>query len=402
MRLTRLTLISAALLAPAVIAALGSCGLALDDFEKVPAPVVIDAGPDVDLCKSQTYPPPPTFNDAGPPPEGNITFEVAVRSIDLGEKAPKETPVGLDLDNVCTCLGEAQSCIYPSYATADHCDSPGGVDNAATKLFASIVAAVGESKFGSAFYSAKAEVGLWTLLGRVTGYNGEPNDPKVTFAFYSPNNLVKSEMTPGGMACMGDQGIGAGVVMVPCWNGSDVWDVDDTSVAMAGPGAGTIDAPVYVDNNAYVSDGVLVANVTDADIAFGGGDLNYMSIKLTAGTIMGKIEDLADGLGFRVTKGTLSGRWKTQDVFDRLGFFVASGQSLCTNTPILYANFKSRICQFVDISSKLGGATSECDSISFGMDFTTVPVKFGMVGKTLPPMNHCTSGNDPAMDGCGL
>jgi len=44
---------------------------------------------------------------------------------------------------------------------------------------------------GSGFYTDKAEKGFWTLLGRISGYNGKANDPKVRFALYSPQGREK-------------------------------------------------------------------------------------------------------------------------------------------------------------------------------------------------------------------
>lgn len=398
MRLSYFTAVFAGFVVPVALLS-GSCGLVLDDFQKVPE-AAVDAGVDADDgCKSVTYPPPP---DAGPEgvDGGSVVFTVGIRTIDLGESAPKDKPVGVDLDNICTCLGEGASCKYPSYATADHCDKPGGVDNAATGLFASLSLALGAEKFGSSYYSQKAEQGFWTLLARVSNFNGTPNDPKVTFAFYSPQGLESSAAGAGGAGGAGPcKGGGGGVPgTIPCWNGDDVWRVADSSLT---PG-GTIDTPLYADENAYVTDNVLVANISDTIIDLGGGANNYMGIKLTAGTVTAVLDNSdPDGLGWRVKSGTIAGRWRTADLFGNLGKFVAQGQTLCTDTPFVYDTFKSQVCKYVDVSSKLGGATLECDSISFGMNFTAFPVKFGSIGQTIPPTSHCLNGNDPAMDSCG-
>lgn len=407
-RLPRLLAAFVALAVPAALA-VGSCGLVLDDFEKV-AGAPVDAGADVDAaptgCQSITYPDPPAGTDN---PSDAIEFTGAVRSIDLGEGGDKSNPVGINLDKFCTCIDEGPSCKDPPFAAdEDHCDDKGGVDNAASRLFSALSLALSGDKFGSAFYSNKAEEGFWTLLIRVTGYNGELDDPRVTVAIYGPAGLQGSSMsgmgnTDGGGGagpsdpCETDPDAGPLVETIPCWNGHDVWRVADTSVDATTP---SIDKPLYFDPNAYVSKGFLVASVSETTLSLG-GKASYLGIKLTAGTIVGAVQaPQADGLGFRLVNGTLAARWTTKDIFQTLSTFSTEGKGLCTNNDI-YPLFKGRVCGFVDISSKLGGATLECDAISFGMRFNTFPVKLGDIAPVLKPMPTCPPEFDPANDTCG-
>jgi hypothetical protein len=404
--LPRLLAAFVALAVPAALAT-GSCGLVLDDFEKVAAPM--DAGSDVDaapsVCQGVAYPDPPEGTDN---PSDAMEFTVAVRSVDLGEGGDKTNPVGLNLDKFCTCLGEGPSCKDPPYATKeDHCDDKGGVDNAASRLFAALDIALPSDKFGSGFYSEKAEQGNWTLLLRVTGYNGELNDPRVTVAVYGPAGLQASSKSGAGGTgggggagpsdpCQTDPDAGPIVETIPCWNGHDVWRVADTSV---GP-TQSVDEPLYFDPNAYISKGFLVASVSQTKLNLGGAT-SYLGLRLTAGTIVGAIQaPQVDGLGFRIVNGTLAARWTTEDIFETLSTFSAEGAKLCTNDN-LYPLFKERVCSFVDISSKLGGATLECDSISFGMRFNTFPVKLGDIAQVQKPMPACPPEFDPATDTCG-
>jgi hypothetical protein len=412
MRLSRFPRLLAAFVALAVPASLavGSCGLVLDDFQKVAAPM--DAGSDVDAaplgCQSISYPDPP--EGAPDNPSDAIEFTGAVRTIDLGEGGDKTNPVGLNLDKFCTCLGEGPSCKDPPFATKeDHCDDKGGVDNAASRLFAALGLALPVDKFGSAFYSNKAEEGFWTLLLRVTGYNGELDDPRVTVAIYGPAGLQASSKsgmgsTDGGGGagasdpCQTDPDAGPIVETIPCWNGHDVWRVGETSV---GPSK-SVDEPLYFDENAYVSKGTLVASVTETTLSLGGAT-SYLGIKLTAGTIVGAIQaPQVDGLGFRIVNGTLAARWKTADIFQTLSTFSSDGENLCKDDEPVYSLFKERVCGFVDISSTLGGATLVCDSISFGMRFSTFPVKLGDIGPVLGKTTTCPAEFDPANDKCGM
>jgi hypothetical protein len=364
----------------------GSCGLVLDTFEKVDGgteevDASADGGP---ACVHQSFPPLPM----GIADTGGVDFTVAVRSIDFGESASKEEPVGLDLDKTCTCLGEGASCLYPKWADKDHCDGRNGVDNAGAQVFESIVAAVGDAGFGSAFYSKKAEEGEWSLLLRVTGYNGLENDPKVTLIIYA---------TPGyGPGSGAGGGGGSGLEQDPKWDGTDAWPVSGNSLV----DGMSYDMPKYVDTFAYVSEGTLVANLTEATIDFN-GDTSHLGVKLTAGTVMGSIQNpAADKLGWRIVNGVLAGRWRSEDLFDGLGTFTADGQSLCNDQGFIYKQFKKTLCGYIDIASTLGGPTLQCDSLSFGMKFTTHPALLGALYTPPALVSTCPMGQNPADDGC--
>lgn len=366
--------------------AMGSCGLVLDTFERV------DGGPfddpdagdtDAAVCTHQSYPPFPTDTvDAG----GDIEFVAAVRSIDLGESSSDAEPVGLDLDKTCTCLGEGPSCVPPTWANKNNCDARNGVDNAAAKIFSSIVFAVGPTQFGSGFYSQMAEKGEWSALIRVQGYNGQLNDDKVRFIMYT---------TPG----YGDQNGGGGGVMPemdPKWDGTDIWSVSSASLV----DGVSYDNPKYFDDNAYVTEGTLVANLPETTVNLDGND-SHFELKLTAGTIMGSLQN-PEGSGWRIVNGLLTARWKTTDIFASLGTFSAEGMSVCDDNGFIYNQLKETVCGSVDIASTLGGATLQCDALSFGMKIQTHPAALGPLFTPGVLTPNCPPEQDPTKDGCGL
>jgi hypothetical protein len=335
-------------------------------------------------CKHTPLPPYPTETADS----GDIDFVAALRSVDLGESAGAQSAIGLDVDSTCTCLGDGPSCLYPPYATKDHCDGTNGIDNSAAGIFKSIAAALGADGFGSTFYSQMAEQGEWSLLVRVQGYNGQVDDPKVKLSIY---------MTPG---YLGDGGAGgAGGVTPdpqPKWDGNDAWAISTDSLA---DGA-SLDMPIYFDANAYISGGQLVANLPNFFIPFQGTD-SSLNVSLTAGVLIAAIlNPESDNLGWRIVNGTIAGRWKTADLFKNLGSFSSSGQSFCNDGGITYTTFKKSICGFVDIASTLGGATLDCDAISFGMLFQTMPAKLGPLYVPVPSPSTCPEGQDPALDDC--
>jgi hypothetical protein len=328
-----------------------------------------DGGPTA--CSHARWPDPPKTATEG----GTVDFYAALRSIDLGETKP--VSAGLDLDNFCTCETEGSSCAYPPYAADEknHCDSAEGRDNAVAKLFKLIQDVVGTASFGSSVFSSKAEIGQWSTLLRISDYNGEPDDAQVTVALYE-TGWDETGKTPE-----------------PLWDGTDLWPVASSSLS----DAVTIDSPVYLDAVAYVTGGILVASLPDAYLGFNGGG-STLGLRLTAGTLSGRIEKKGDR--YRVVDGVLGGRWKADDIFKVIGAFDLGGQKLCNDGSTAYKRFKEIMCSQIDIASKLGGATTLCDSLSFGMSFSTEPAGVDKIYEPNTTPNPCSKGTDPANDSC--
>ena len=183
----------------------------------------------------------------------------------------------------------------------------------------------------------------------------------------------------------------------PKWDGTDAWSVSKTSLL----DEASLDMPRYFDDKAYVSKGTLVANLTESVINFEGTE-SKLSIKLTAGTFLGSIiKPASDSLGWRIVNGTVTGRWRTADLFANLGTFTADNKSFCNDGGFIYKTFKEKVCGFVDIASVLGGPTTECDSLSFAMRVQTHPAKLGPLYMPDTSMSTCPPEQNPALDDCG-
>ncbi len=348
-------------------------------------------------CVNTVWPGPPAASD---PSSEDVEFVVAMRKIDLGENAPDIESVGptigYDLDLRCTGYGDGSSCLVPSGAMpSSYKDGPGGIDNRAAKLFAS--AKDFSTTIGSDRYTKGAESGKWSLLVRVRGYNGTPNDSNVHVAIYP---------SPGihGQACVDS-------AAVPAWDGSDAWPIESSSL-QAGKGFGsdggigpcgkgvpnfTFDSPKFFDANAYVTDGVLVANIPQSQLVLTSGT-NGTLVKLTAGFITGKI--VKDGGGIISLKsGVLTGRWKATDLFAALSHVVNDAQAICTDNQI-YQVLKYAVCKGRDIAASLGGPTTPCDAVSIAIGFEAGPAKLGIVAASLPLLVQCPKATDPAFDTC--
>jgi hypothetical protein len=317
---------------------------------------------------------------------------VAVRSIDLGEGQPN-AEVGLDLDLTCSCQGEGPTCT-PLNDAGPRCDGPDGRDNAALRIFNVLSSAFGSDAFGSDFYSQQSETGGWSLLMRIRGYNGQPDDDRVRFDWYITTSFA-----------LGNPG------QQPAWGGNDEWPVSSTSlypIADAGMEAGTpldggtydLEGVKYTDSNAYVSGGVLVAALPEAELVLA-GSINTISVKVSGGFVVAPIEPVPGvGDGFALRDGTLVGRWRVEEVFRSISSFRDNdGMPYCT-TGLFYSAGKKQFCASADILDSPGSPTSPCDALSLGIKFQTHPAKLGTILDPAPPTPGCDPASDPANDSC--
>lgn len=337
-------------------------------------------------CGSKTYPEPPQGADAG----GDLDFVVAIDSVDFGEGDVSDGPqVGYDLDGRCSCIEEGQSCVAPD-PDRQSCDGPGGVDNAVADLFAPI--AILDPNFGSPSFRQDIQDGVWSVLLRIQGYNGEANDAQVTVALYPSGGLDNDPCGDGSP---------------PAWDGTDAWPIGISALETpmgGGGGAGgcgstgvegySHDEPRYVDPGAYVVDSVLVASLPALGLAFDGG----ATVRLSGGFITGRI--VAEGGGYRIDDGVLAGRWALSDVFETLAILGSDDMPRCTDDQT-YQTLRGALCDKRDLTAQLAGPTAPCDAVSFGMAFTATPAQLGFIyDDTANPIPNCPDELAPANDSC--
>ncbi len=346
-----------------------------------------------DPCQSATWPDPPSSSDPGP---DNVELVVALRSLDFGESytEPEGPTVGYDLDGRCTCQGQGMSCTAPEYATDEICDGPAGRDNAMAMFLK--LAQVFTSELSSERQSEQAETGHFSVLFRVRNYNGQPNDSEIEVAMFPSGGTDES-------SCGG----GAGEPPLPLWNGTDAWPISATALNRIGTGGAggcsggsvqgyDIDSPKYVDPAGYVTGGVLVAGLPDAEIELP-SDGQRLVLAFTQGFISGQLEQ--QGGAWYLRNALLVGRWQVEDVFRTLSGVVSGGDPFCTGDPI-YQAIKSGVCEHPDIAATPGTPTHPCDAISFGMAFDADPAQLGRIYEVEPPTSECDPSEDPANDTC--
>ena len=302
----------------------------------------------------------------------------ALRALDIGVRLgpdagpPPDPPLGLDLDNACTCPGP-ESC-KPRAGGAEHCDDPGGRDNSGGHLLKNF-AQISQGTFSQDQLNQRISNGEFSLLLHVRGYNGGANDAKVELSLYISQGTTSLE--------------DGGIPRPPVWNGNDVWVVDATSVFGGANGGGVL-IPNYVDTEAYVADHVLVASV-DFPLTLGSGNNGVLTLELTGSILTALL--VPEGQTFRLDHGDLAGRWATSKLLGSLSALhdpVNPGQFVCPGTQA-YANTKALICRAADISSdpKKTDVSQPCDALSIGIGFIASPAKFGPVRQRPPLGANC-------------
>jgi hypothetical protein len=346
-----------------------------------PSDATLDSGrpetsAEASVCVHALPPPPPSTTTG----QGVLSFVVALRTLTgfTALDASALPALGFDLDGVCTCEPASDpgpgSCVPPTTPAPVDCDQPGGRDLQGDQLLEAFDEAFANTLEGDLL--ARIAEGRFTVLFDVQGYNGLPDDGQVSVAAYAASGL--------------DTGDAGGA---PKWDGTDQWWVDPRSVAAPVPVDGGYQyVPVFVTETAYVTQGVLVAQLGMMDFELGFGIVPLRDVVLAA-TIA------PDGRGGYNLSGQFGARFKTSDAFALIGRVknLDGGAPLCGSNPEFLA-IRNTVCQTADImsSAALDNMGMTCDSFSIGAGFEAVGARFG---PELAPAEY-EAGCDGAIDDC--
>jgi len=354
-------------------------------------------------CQSATGPRRPPPNPDGL--DGNIPFTVVQSDVDLGD-APTGDPIryntiGFDLDGLCTTQAQlnkntGQECKLPSWATpSDQTnwgvpDGPNGQDNAIGANIQFIRDRTGN--FSSANYTDSLKKGASNAIVRVERYNGQPNDDSVSVTILTAGPF--DAFTKGA---------------TPKWDGTDKWPVNSSSYDK-----GTT-TPSFVDSNAYVSNGKLVASLNTAGLRLlvslvQGSTPAYLTMILRRAYAVCDLKPSTLGRwGWTLENCTLAGAWRADDLLHQIAQFpdILTGAHLCRPAPGsaggTYLVFKGSICNKVDLFYNINDPTAVyCDAMSIGVKFNTVPGDAGDTYNVLPVNDTalCPPGQRPSDDSC--
>jgi len=355
---------------------------ALSSFEKVELPP--DAGPKE--CQHASVPLPPNLLDADngdAVSSGDVEFTVAVKTLRM-KKTADGGPLGLDLDRYCSCQGDTPSCIAPNKQDPElRCDLLDGRDNQLIALIriieVSLLLNTDEDQL-SELYSEFAALGRWSILMRVSGYNGLPNDDKVRVEWYPS----------GGFKIPADAGPQP---LPPFWQGADPWPIVPSALEDAGADAAPI--PKFADNEAYVTDGKLVFSLISSEFTATNG-LTQLSMTISEGSGMAQIEK--GEFGYRLRDGVVAGRLELQNLFKMVADFRDhNGAPFCAN-PMenpLWGATREAFCRSPDIQVGSAQVNKKCDAISVGLGFEAEPAMIGPIEEGLTGQSSCKPGEDP-------
>jgi hypothetical protein len=333
-------------------------------------------GEDLPRCETTETPPRPT--DAPTTPELDRWFGLHV--IRLGSPEQPASVPGLDLDDADTCNATCQGepeCAEPDFLSEltasqaqERCDFPGAVDNSSVYLFDLAGSFIGAT---DSDLSDQADAGQWSLLLRVSEWNGGEEDGSVMVSLYSTPGFQPP--VEGGTSSTAS-GAGGAEPASPAWEGSDTWAIDGRSLAETG----NIDAPAF-QASGYVSGGTIVADL--------GGDFYVgtarIPVQIASGRLIAPL--VVDDDDTASVRGAIfGGRWPVRDFLTALGALVIDGEPFC-NQGSFFDNVAQRACRLVDVSVDQG--ISDCDSLSFGIGFDADPVRPGTVVEPMGEPADC-------------
>jgi hypothetical protein len=356
---------------------------------------------DASSCLAK-WPPPPARDDPGSGTD--YSGFVAMQTVDVGASADAAVvvsdssaplpPIGFDLDNDCTCCNAAAGGACPTrgscVGSSVTCDDDAGRDHVALNIFRVLPNA-------NAAASAGMQAGQYSILLQISAYNGTLNDTNVTVALYVSNGLV---------------GIQDGGTVSPRHDGTDLWTVDTHYLATTQTGETIADGtqcsgtnacqPIYVDDGAYVANGVLVSRPSATlPLTFGyraniGGALMKLNDAIISGTLK-PIQAAGGQKVWGITNGSISGRWESAQLLGNLATLPTpnvDGSYLCGTDPqaaSLYRYVKVYICSLQDIArvQSSDNTMATCDALSMSLGFTAEPARLGTVYSVSPPPSGC-------------
>jgi len=331
----------------------------------------------VSTCADAARPPARPATET-PGSAGDVSFLVGLRSVTLG--AGK---VGFDLDQRCTCLGEGASCASKLDAgEAGVCDEPGGRDVAINRFLDSLV--VVAKGFSEEDINAAIAKGDFGLLVRVENYNGGADDRAVKATVYVASGLGTPSGDAGTDAKADTKGDAKDGDAADDGGASDEWTWT-VEPASAVDGGSPTEPLAFVDEDAYVVGGVLVSQRLNRVAVILPSSVGPLGLQSEQGILSARI--VPDGRGsFRLVEGQLGLRIRMESMLETMGRLVVSTIPLCT-TPF-YADLKTKVCAVADLTRNPAddpAGTGDCNAISFGLGFETVPAK--ITGLKAVPLN---------------
>lgn len=308
-----------------------------------------------------------------PPSDAGVDVSLLFALRDVSFKNTDWATDGYDLDGLCTVDGTAPAeCAGPGMR--EHVpDGEGGIDNAFARQIVPILTSA-QPSFETDMQARQLE-GRFTILLRIDGWNGLPDDPYVEVAFAQGICAAREGDPP----CSND------MPGVPAWDGADLFFAGESSFL-----GGDETMPLALDPAAYVANRTLVVRLpAGVSLQLAGAD-RILPVGLTDATLTGVLAPGAETL----RDVLLVGRWARSDVLS-----AADEGLLCVTDPaghpedlIARRALESALDQALDVMRESRGTMppAECESVSLGIGFTGWAGRWGglVAGPMIP--DPCT------------
>lgn len=322
----------------------------------------------------------PGAPDAGSGSGDAGRFVLALQTFNLDPTNPAE-PIGLDLDDQCTCPGpESCGAAMDSGITCDNADGRDPVFNRLLLQLAEITPPIGPAGIQAVVTQGRAN-----YLLRISSYNGLADDAEVAVELFVSTGTTTDD---------------AGAHVTPQFDGTDQWEVLSSSAIDTGS---STFVSVYFDLGAYVANHVLVAHPADAQgfvptfdeyLGPGAGNGNPLILYLSDAVITGTLTPTSDG-SFSLQNAFFGARIPTDGPLGGLAALTQVG--LCSSSP-LFAQIRAELCPARDLATRAANDNTgaSCAAISLGASFVATPALLGpVVSRALVP-SGCADASVPA------
>jgi cysteine-rich repeat protein len=300
---------------------------------------------------------------------------------------------GFDLDGVCTnsrtCTGVTNQSSCRASSISIPYDGQLCRDNTFARL-QPVIAAVPElgERFGLSEDNFNCHLwrGTYTPVLRISGYNGEQNDPLVRLDVYASTGL--EEAAP--WDCPSDDFR----TRYPRWLASRTFGIDKSAFAGTATQteAGKLPDSKYADPVAYVRNGYLVAHMPDDTVAgFYGDAMPYRGfvMRFQKGVYVGRLIKERDGT-WSLQDGLVAGRLRKADLVRSMrdiGFCEKGDLSSFYESMLDYVEENADV-----LASGAVNPSADCDAMSFAIGFQAAQLTPGRPVEVPAPIECCEPG----------
>ena len=336
--------------------------------------------PDISGLEPGRIPERPAIADG--PDVATATF--LLRDIALNQDGERWRNIGVNLDGLVTARpDDAGECRPPTEDADAPIDGERGIDNVfGDVIFPLLALSIPDLE---ARVRASGVAGRGTLVVRIAAWNGARDDPHVSAWITQSAAITAADFDSVHFEGFDLVDAAGNLAEGPAWDGDDfVYGRTDTFIG------GDENAPVWLDDNAYVADGALIMRPSELSRLrlFAGLDKG-LPLTLSDAYFIASIVDAPSDTG---ATAWVAGRWSVAHVLaanDNLGICVGTA-----NRDILSNQLD--IAADVRTMPGLGGPDVECDAVSVGLRFSVRPAQWGGVGPARPLPNPCAN---PPVDG---